>query len=744
MSKALSKTKLKRLTLLMSIVVPTALSPFTQASMSYEHADTRAKAAVAKMTLDEKLSFLSFSFADAISRRNGAVGSAGFIPGISRLGIPPLQISDASLGVANPAQIRQHDRVTALPSSIALGATFDPALAEQGGKVIGHQAYEKGFNLLLAGGSVVIRDALNGRNFEYISEDPLLTGIIAGHAIRGIQSTGTISSMKHFAINTQETGRVLVSSDLNEKAMREVDLLAFQLALEIGKPGAVMPGYNRVNGDWATENTFLLNKVLKQQWQFPGWVISDWGSTHSTVKAANAGLDQQAAYDFDTAHFFGKPLQQAVARGDVSAARIDDMVTRILRTMFQITTMKPGPKTESINLEKDNQIAQRQAEEGIVLIKNQGNILPLSPEQRILVVGGEADRGVLSGGGSSQVLPDGSFQLPGDQGPADKFPQKWYHPSSPLKALQHALPKSTISFNNGEDSESLLHAAKQADTIIVFATQWTAESEDVPNLSLSNQQDQLIDSLVKANSNVVVVLETGGAVLMPWANRIKGIIAAWYPGSRGGEAIAAILSGKTNPSGHLPITFPRDESQLPVINRPDPNSVSSVPNGPLKGQPFSVDYRQQGVNVGYRWFEKQQTIPLFAFGHGLSYTQFSRQSLGARLNSQHQLILNVAMKNIGTRSGNALAQFYIRPANAEATWRLAGWQKLILQPGEQREASITVDPRIIGEWDQEKQQWHIAARTYEIRSADNALASGLTTQIELPASDYANAQFLSR
>ena len=381
-------------------------------------AEARARAAVAAMTLDEKIALVHTQFGVAFNHRpkpDGALDSAGFNAGVPRLGITPLQETDAGLGVANPTS--KPFEATALPSGLAIGATFDPSFARAGGVLIGAEARARGFDVMLAGGANLARDPRNGRNFEYLGEDPLLTGVMAGATIDGIQSQGVISTLKHFALNDQEAGRVMLDARLAEAAARESDLLAFEIALERGRPLAVMTSYNRFNGTFASENAFLITDVLKRDWRYDGWVMSDWGATHSTEAAALAGLDQESGENLDTGVFFGAPLKAAVEAGRVPPARLDDMVTRILRARFRAAAVTPS--IPAVDWARHRATTEAIARNGIVLLKNEG-ALPLSRAlRRILVVGEHADVGVLSGGGSSQVVPLGSLRLPGDPpGPA--------------------------------------------------------------------------------------------------------------------------------------------------------------------------------------------------------------------------------------------------------------------------------------------------------------------------------------
>ncbi len=402
-------------------------------------ADARARTALAAMTLDEKIALLHTQFGTPFAGRpepRGALDSAGFDPGLPRLDVPPLQETDAGLGVADPTG--KTVDVTALPSGLAIGATFDTAMARAGGAAIGAEARARGFNVMLAGGANLTRDPRNGRNFEYVGEDPLLTGVIAGAAIAGIQSQGVVSTLKHFALNDQETGRVMLDAVIAESAARESDLLAFEIALEQGQPGAVMTGYNRINGLFASENPFLINNVLKGDWHFGGWVMSDWGATHSTAAAVRAGLDQESGDNLDSGLPFGAPLKAAVENGQVPAARLDDMALRVLRTRFRVAA--GGSTAVGGDVDQHRAVAEAIARQGIVLLKNESQLPLPRTLHRILVVGEHADFGVLSGGGSSQVVPPGALRLPGD--PPGKYYglPKLYDPSSPLQAIRHEAP----------------------------------------------------------------------------------------------------------------------------------------------------------------------------------------------------------------------------------------------------------------------------------------------------------------
>ncbi|HVF94561.1 MAG TPA: beta-glucosidase [Sphingomonas sp.] len=696
-------------------------------------ARTRADGIVARMTQDEKLALVHGLFPPMAKGKSAAelIPSAGHIDGIPRLGIPVVRESDASLGVANQVEQRKGDVATALPSSLATAATFDPEIARAGGAMIGSEARAKRFNVLLAGGVNLTRDPWNGRNFEYLGEDPLLAGLLAGAHIAGVQSNRIVSTVKHLALNAQETGRMVMDARIDEAALRMSDLLAFQIAIERGRPGSVMCAYNKVNGDWACENEHLLNDVLKRDWGYPGWVMSDWGAVHSTVKAANAGLDQQSGQELDKAPYFAAPLKAAVEKGTVSNRRLDDMVARYLTGLIQ-TGAYDAPVPDTVVTPpygRNAEVAQRAAEAGIVLLKNEGDILPMArTAKRIVVIGGNADVGVLSGGGSSQVRSVGGapVEIPLAYGGSASFARITYHASSPLAALRKALPGAEVTWHDGRNLNATVAAARAADVAIVFATQWTTEADDVPDLRLPNHQDALIAAIAAVQPRTVAVMETGGPVLMPWIKQVPAVLQAWYPGQRGGEAIANILTGKVNPSGRLPITFPADASQ-PVRPRPvgldrlsgvdaaaaaDPGAVSTHVL-----ESFPVDY-VEGADVGYRWYEKKGMTPLFPFGHGLSYTQFAYRN--PVVTGGRSLRVTFDVVNTGARAGADVPQMYVGREKGGAPMRLAAFTRITLKPGEARRVTLTAEPRVVADYDVKLPGWRIDAGRYRVALARDA------------------------
>lgn len=699
--------------------------------------DARARRWVAELTLDEKIGLVTGRVGadyNGTPKPVGSLGSAGYVAGVPRLGIPALQITDAGLGVTNPPvtltqRSREGDVATALPSVMSTAATWDPQRAYANGALMGAEARAKGFNMLLAGSINLVREPLGGRNFEYPGEDPLLAGVIVGETIRGVQSQGVMSTIKHFAINDQETDRFVYDARIGEGAMRESDLLAFELGIERGRPSAVMCAYNRVGGEYACENSHLLTDILKTDWKFPGFVLSDWGAVHSTAKAANAGLDQESALEFDSRPFFGDALKQAVRSGAVPAARLDDMVFRILRSEIAAGVVDTPAVPTAIDFSAHAIVAQQSAAAGIVLLKNDRGLLPLSSTVRsILVIGGHADKGVLSGGGSSQVTPPGGYGLvetpPGLPPAAAAWRSTYYLAPSPLAAIRAAVPGTTVKYLDGTDIVAAAAAAKKAAVVVLFAVQPLAEGADAKTLSLPDAQDALIQAVGEANRKTIVVLETAGPVLMPWLAKTPSVLESWYPGSSGAAAIADILFGVRSPQGRLPVTFPASLSQTP---RP------AMAASPASGVP-SVAYIE-GSDVGYRWQARHHTRPLFSFGFGLSFTRFAYSRLVVR--GGDTIHAEATVSNTGKREGMDVVQFYAAPANGKGMKRLIGWTKVSLKPGESRSVGIDADPRLLAAYDMAARRWSVPGDPFIVTVAHDAADIGLSAMTRVAPSSIA-------
>ena len=640
---------------------------------------------------------------------DGVPRTAGYVPGVARLGIPAQIATDASLGITNPLQSRPGDIATAMPSGLALASSFDPVLAERVGITLGREARGKGFNVLLGGGVNLTRDPRNGRNFEYLGEDPLLAGTLAGYSIRGTQAQGVVSTIKHFVLNAQETQRQTANAVIDADALRESDLLAFEIGIEIGQPGAVMCAYNRVNGPSACGNGELLDRTLKQDWNFKGWVMSDWGAVGGADFILR-GLDQQAGSQLDQKPWFGPELKMLVDKGQVPRARVSDAARRIIRSLFAVGA-EQASKMGPVDYAEGARVALDAARKGIVLLKNNG-VLPIGAGARkILVVGGRADFGVLSGGGSSQVTPSTGapyFEEWGGDGIAAKFNRHMFLPSSPLAALREALPDRTVTFDGGYSAGAAAAKAAQADLVVVFATKWETETADSPSLGLPQGQDQLIAAIAHANPHTVVVLETGNPVTMPWLGSVGGVVAAWYPGQEGGQAIAEVLAGQTNPSGRLPITFPQSIDQLP---RPEiPGLLDPAMT------PVDVPY-PEGSDVGYRLYAKQGITPLFPFGFGLSYSSFSYST--PQFTRGLKLRISFTVTNTGAVGGGDVPRVYLINRNKEPLRRLVGFQRVELEKGATKAVTIEVDPRFLADFRNGK--WTVPAGRYSFAVGRSAL-----------------------
>ncbi len=660
--------------------------------------DKRADLMLHEMTLDEKIQLVHGDgwgvLRPGAEVAPGHNGGAGLVRGIPRLGLPDINLADSAVGARGAARDSRY--ATLLPSVIGMASSWDPEAAHLYGSVIGRELRDQGYNMSIGGGVDLIREPRNGRNFEYASEDPLLSGILVGHLAMGVQSNHIMGDIKHYVLNDQETGRNTLNAILDKRALQETDLLAFNYAIHLAKPAGVMCSYNRVNGDYACENDYTLNKVLKHDWDFKGFVLSDWDGTHSTAKAANAGLDMEQPGIV----YFGDKLKEAVTAGQVPQARLDDMVHRIVRSMFATGAIDNPPLPRRVTDPFQGRDDARHIEqESIVLLQNKADILPLQPARlkHIAIIGAHADVAVLSGGGSAQVDAPGGDALEHRAGPS-RWNHEIYFPSSPMRYIKDlAAPGTDITFNPGTDPASAASAAQGADVVLLFADQWMSEGMDRSTLALPRNQDEVIAAVAKANPNTVVLLETGGPVSMPWSNSVAAILETWFPGIGGGEAIADILYGKVNPSGKLPVTFPATESQLPhpQVTGLTVDTKNNGMNGAGANQArnFPVDYNVEGMAVGYKWFQQKNLTPLFPFGFGLSYTRFAYSDLKVSP-AGGNLTVSFDVKNTGSLPGDEIAQVYVTlaPSAKEPFRKLAGFKRLPLAPGATQHVELTLDP----------------------------------------------------
>jgi beta-glucosidase len=692
--------------------------------------DERADLVIAQMTLDEKIQMVHgtgwgvLRAGDPIPARSNF--GAGFMPGIDRLGIPDINLADSAVGIRMAAY--QSRYATLLPSTLGAASSWDPDSAFLYGSVIGRELRAHGFNMTIGGGVDLMREPRNGRNFEYAGEDPLLAGTMTGQVEKGVLSQQVMNDIKHFALNDQETGRNVVNVLLDKKAMRESDLLAFEIAIGISDPSGVMCSYNLVEGNYACENDYLLNDVLKKDFKFKGWVLSDWGATHSTVKSALNGLDQEMPGDDN---YFNAPLKKAVEDGQVPTARLNDMVHRILRSMFAAGVVDNPPVRTVVDPFRGRDDAQHIAEESIVLLKNSGGILPLktSPSNSIALIGSHADVGVLSGGGSAQVdAPGGNAANPRPGGSV--WGEAIYFPSSPLKNIQAKSPQSSVKYIDGKDTAAAASLAKSSTLAIVFVNQPMREDVDAATLSLPKHQDALVEAVAAANPNTIVVLETGGPVSMPWIQHVKGVVEAWYPGIGGAQALANILFGEVNPSAKLPATFAEDDAQLPHPVVPGLEGVTvSAPNDEHKVKPFDLNYTE-GAKVGYKWFEATNKQPLFPFGFGLSYTTYAYSGLTV---DDADRCVHFKVRNTGNREGTEIAEVYVAlPSAAKENYkRLAAWQRVKLAPGESKDVTLPLHSLSLTVFNTDKNDWQLLPGDYNVTAGPSSSDTPLKATLHI-------------
>ncbi len=675
--------------------------------------DQRADMVLKEMTQDEKIQLVhgAGGFGAAGSHSNGG---AGVILGIPRLGLPDLQLADSAVGVRAAAERGRYS--TLLPSTIAEAATWDPKLAYEYGAVIGRELRDQMYNLSLGGGVDITREPRNGRNFEYQGEDPILAGKMIGQFIRGLQDQKVIGDIKHYAFNDQETGRNIGNVLIGKRAMRESDLLAFEIGIAEGQPGIVMCSYNKLNGDWACENDYLLNDVLKKTWGFKGFVMSDWGGTHSTTKAALAGLDNEEP----GFQYFGDKLKAAIDAKQVPQERLDDMVHRILRTEFACGVVDDPPHGRVVDPFRGADTAQAISEAADVLLKNNNAQLPLNAAaiRSIALIGSHADTGMLSGGGSAQVDPPG--------GGASRFggPPVWF-PTSPMKAIAAKAPRAKIQFNDGTDTAGAAALAKSSDVAIVFVNQPTSEGKDSKTLTLPDNQDALVSAVAAANRHTIVVLETGGPVAMPWIDQVNAAIEVWYPGIRGHDALANILFGDVNPSGKLPVSFAKSDADLPHPQVPGIDLTPDRSAGRFRFPDFDIPYTE-GLKVGYKWFDAEGKQPLFEFGHGLSYTTFAYSNLKASADS-----VSFTIRNTGKRAGAEIAQVYagLPDAAQEPPKRLVAWTKVTLAPGESQNVTLPIEPKFLSIFNEQTNDWQLLPGQYRLLVGGSSRSTPLTALV---------------
>ena len=659
----------------LGLVAGIVLLPCGAVDKRQADAEARARALVARMTLDEKIAELH-GIKDATYFR--------YVPGVPRLGIPPLRITNGPAGVSH-AGVSPQQHATGLPAPISLAASWDVDLARRYGKLAGEETRELGYDLLESPDINIIRVPQNGRAFESFSEDPYLIGRLSVASIEGTQSAGALANVKHYVANNQEDGRHGVNELVDERALREIYMPGFEASVHEGQVASLMCAYPRVNGTFNCENGPLLLDVLKKEWGFRGFVISDYGAVHSTIPSALNGLD----LEMPVSEYYGPALKTAVEQHQVPVAAIDEMLVRRYAAMIRFGLFAPRPKPGPVPVLKNGEASREMAEQGMVLLKNEGGLLPLDGTKvnSVVLIGAEAMRAKDGGGGSSHVLPFYSIE-----------PQDGFIAHMPLSAHVDVL--------DGNDRAAAVAAAKKAQVAIVMVGDSEAEGHDHP-IELAEAQNELIKAVVAANPKTVVVMKSGSAMLMPWIGSVPAVLEAWYPGEEDGNAVAAVLFGDVNPSGKLPLTFPASVKDTLARN------PAQYP-----GEDGTVHYTE-GLEVGYRWFQSHRVKPLFPFGFGLSYTTFAYSDLHvSSAPGSSEAEVRFTLRNTGHRKGAEVAEVYIGfppiEEGNEAPRQLKGFRKVELAPGESKEVVLKLDARAFSYWSVKSHGWQIQPGSYAI------------------------------
>ncbi len=703
-------------------------------------AGTRAEMLLGAMSISQKVALTYQQYPMDVH-----YGAAGWIPAIPSLCIPDLVMNDAGQGVGD-GQVG----TTAFPASIAQASSWDPSLQYAFGVALGQEAWGKGIDVQLAPGVETQRVPMNGRNWEYASEDPFLTGQTATAEVRGIQSQHVIVTLKHFIANSQETDRgsggAADSSDVSLRTLEEMYAPQYDVAIHQGGAAGVMCSYNRINGVQSCQNPQTLG-ILDHQFGFGGFVVSDWGATHSTVSSAKAGLDIEMNTTPGT--YFGPALEKAVTAGQVPMATLNGMVLRILRSMFRVGVFdhppaaQPAAAAADVSTPAHVALSREIGEEGSVLLKDADSVLPLAGRGRTIALIGPA---AGAAGAELEYGGNGSGHVPeiGDI-PA----------VSPLQGVTQraASDGDTVLYADGTAIADAVVAAKAAKVAVVVVGDSESEGIDRPNLTLTGgtcelvgctpqtvDQNALISAVAAANPNTIVVLQTGGPVLMPWLGAVKGLIETWYPGEQDGNVVAALLFGDADPSGHLTETFPASETQMPIQTTAQWPGVNEPGDSAGPHSTYS-----EGLLVGYRWFDSKHVTPLFPFGYGLSYTSFRFSRLHVNAARRHAPSVSFTVTNTGSVAGADVAQVYVGdPRSAgEPPRQLEGDERVALAPGRSVRVTIPLPEISFAHWSDARHDWVVPRGRYRLYAGDSSALANLPLRAwlhrraaRLPASAY--------
>lgn len=707
--------KLKSIVLGLSLIALPALAQTPVYLDVNKPIEERVEDALSRMTVQEKV---------AMTHAQSKFSSAG----VPRLGIPENWMSDGPHGIRAEVLWDEwyganwtNDSCIAFPALTALAATWNPDMSALYGKSIGEEARYRNKNVLLGPGVNIYRTPLNGRNFEYMGEDPYLASVLVVPYIREVQKNGVAACVKHYALNNQEIHRGYINVKVDDRALYEIYLPAFKAAVQQGGAWAIMGAYNQYKGEHCCHNQYLLNDILKRDWGFDGVVVSDWGGVHDTKQSIFNGLDMEfgswtnglnwgASNAYDN-YYLAMPYLQLIREGAVGTGELDDKVRRILRLVFR-TNMAKERHFGSFGTEAHTLAGRKIAQEGIVLLQNNRNLLPLDTRQtkRILVVGENAVKRMTIGGGSS------SLKVKYEVSPLEGIRARVGSSAEVIYALGYASPAVAEQDVKGAKAEQkeidpvalrnqAVEAAREADVVLFIGglnknDGQDSEGNDRASLSLPYEQDALIAQLAAANPNTAVVILSGNAVAMPWVREVPAIVEAWYSGTEAGHALASILFGDVNPSGKLPFTFPA---------RLEDNSAHAL--GEYPGDSINVSYNES-IFVGYRWADKQKKArPLFPFGHGLSYTTFA---YGKPIADKKTLLpgetitFTLPVKNTGTREGQEIVQLYISDKKSSLprpVKELKGFSKVHLAPGQEKTVTFTIDKEALSFFDDTKHEW---------------------------------------
>ena len=684
--------------------------------------EERVEDALSRLTLEEKV---------ALTHAQSKFCS----PGVARLGIPEFWMTDGPHGIRPEVLWDEweqagwtNDSCVAFPALTCLAASWDPEIARLYGKSIGEEARYRNKTVLLGPGVNIYRSPLNGRNFEYMGEDPYLAGKMVVPYVQGVQQNGVAACVKHYALNNQEVNRHTTNVIVDNRALYEIYLPAFKAAVQEGNAWAIMGSYNLYKNQHGCHNQYLLNDILKGEWGFDGVVVSDWGGVHNTQEAITNGLDMEfgswtnglsngASNAYDN-YYLADPYLKLIREGKVGTKELDNKVRRILRLAYR-TTMDRNRPYGSLCSEAHFAAARRIGEEGIVLLQNRNNLLPidLNRAKRIAVIGENAIKMMTVGGGSSslkvkyELSPlDGIRKRVGDQ--AEVIYARGYvgDPSGEYNGV-----KSGQDLEDSRSPEELIAeavaVAKEADYVIFIgglnkSAHQDCEDADRKELGLSYGQDKVITALVKANKNLIVVNISGNAIAMPWVKEVPAIVQAWYLGSEAGSAIASVLTGDVNPSGKLPFTFPASLQDVGA------HKLGEYPGTPRSdGSPIVDQKYNEGIFVGSRWVDKEKTKPLFSFGHGLSYTTFAYGKAVADkkvMGQDETLTITLPVTNTGSREGSEVIQLYISDLKSSLprpVKELKGFSKVKLAPGETREVTFTIGKEALSFFDDTRHEW---------------------------------------